>query len=71
MDITDSGGSSSQSYSESDGLAGFLTCTAYTRRLGLTRGWAFATVNWWQSYTLTENGWVCWSAGPSAPEKIY
>jgi hypothetical protein len=71
VNISDNGGSSNQTYTEYDGFIGFLSWTAYTRRLGLTPGWAFATVNWWQSYTITENGWVCWSAGPSTSEKIY
>jgi len=70
VNITDNGGSSNQSYTEYDGFIGFLTWTSYTRRLSLTRGWAFATVNWWQSYTITENGWVCWSYGPSTSEEI-
>jgi hypothetical protein len=71
VNITDNGGSSNQTYTEYNGFIGFLSWTAYARRLHLTPGWAFATVVWWQSYTITENGWVCWSLGPSASERIY
>jgi hypothetical protein len=64
--IDDNGGDSTQTYDEYDGFSGFLSWTSYARWLGLTPGLAFATVNWWQSYTITESGWVCWSAGPYA-----
>jgi hypothetical protein len=70
VNINDNGGSSSQSYDEYDGFEGFLSWTAYARWLRLTPGWAFATVVWFQSWTVTGNGWVCWSAGPSASEQI-
>jgi hypothetical protein len=67
--VSDNGGQSTQGYSEQNGFIGFLTWTAYTRRLGLTRGLATAVVNWW-SYTITENGWICHSYGPIAVEEI-
>jgi hypothetical protein len=67
--ITDNGGRSTQPYSEEDGFSGFLSWTAYARWLSLTRGLATAVVNWW-SFTITENGWVCYSYGPIAIEEI-
>ncbi|WP_285473243.1 hypothetical protein [Actinoplanes sp. NBRC 101535] len=70
VNISDPGGSSTQSYSEGQGTSGLLTWTAYARILGLTKGYAFATVVWYSSYTVTDNGWVCWSAGPTTSEKI-
>lgn len=71
INIVDNGGSSNQYYDEYDGFIVNFSWVAYTRRLGLTRGSAFATVVRYASYTITENGWVCYSYGPSASDVIY
>ncbi|WP_432990559.1 hypothetical protein [Dactylosporangium sp. CA-233914] len=71
VNITDNGGSSSQSYSEDDGFYGYLSWTAFARDLGLTRGTAIANVSSWLSYAITTHGWVCWSNGPVASANIY
>jgi hypothetical protein len=68
--IQDNGGTSNQHYNEFDGTnLGYLWQSEY-RLLGLTRGWANATVVWWNSWAVLTNGWLCYSLGPSTAELI-
>ncbi len=69
--INDNGGSSNQHYESSDGGPGVFTWESEIRLLGLTRGPASATVEWYTSWALLTNGWLCYSLGPSAGTTIY
>jgi hypothetical protein len=71
VSIHDNGGSSNQPYEEQNGSSWGSGWTAYQRTLGLTRGWADATIVWYNSIVITTHGWVCWSNGPTAVDQIY
>jgi hypothetical protein len=70
VDIDDTGGHSTQNYSEEDGFNGPLYWTSYARRLGLSPGWAAATVTW-GSFIITDAGWICFSYSPTTTTTIY
>lgn len=71
VDISDTAGDSTQYYSEGDGYFSStgLAWSGKARSLNLTKGWANATVTV-GSYTVTENGWVCFSYSPTASTTI-
>jgi hypothetical protein len=69
VDVGDNGGHSTQNYTEYDGYMSGFGWAAKARRLGLTRGWANATVTW-GSFTITEAGWLCYSYSPTTSTTI-
>ncbi|GIE80483.1 hypothetical protein Aph02nite_64330 [Actinoplanes philippinensis] len=71
VDVADTGGYSTQPYTEYDGYYSSigLSWTAKARSLNLTRGWANVTVTF-GSFTITEAGWICYSYSPTASTTI-
>jgi hypothetical protein len=71
VEIADNGGYSTQNYDEYDGYYSGLGLgwAAKARTLNLTRGWANATVTW-GSFTITANGWLCYSYSPTTSTTI-
>jgi hypothetical protein len=71
VNIHDNGGSTTQHWEEGDGIDWGQGWTSSLRLLGLTRGYADATVEWFSSYVITNRGWICWSMGPVAVTNVY
>lgn len=69
--IHDNGGSSTQHFEESQGFPQGNGWRSEFRILGLTVGPADATIEWYTSYALLTNGWLCFSLGPTAITNIY
>ena len=69
--IADDGGVSSQHFEEGNGMNAGGSWLSDRRLLSLTRGTAFATVQWYSSYVITTHGWFCYSYGPTAVETIW
>lgn len=69
--IHDNGGSSNQHFEQSQGFTMGNGWRSEFRMLGLTPGPADATVEWFTSYALLANGWLCFSLGPIAITTIY
>lgn len=69
--IHDNGGDSTQHYEMENGFPVGNGWQSYFRVLGLTVGWADATVEWYTSWAILTNGWLCYSMGPVAVDWIY
>ncbi|MEV5210868.1 hypothetical protein AB0K35_25670 [Micromonospora sp. NPDC053740] len=69
--INTGSGTNQQNYDEYDGYySGIgLAWAAKANYLNLTRGWANATVTW-GSFTITANGWLCYSYSPTTSTTI-
>ena len=71
INIHDTGGRSQQSYGTSNGANYGSSWVTYGRVLGLSPGFVDATIVWYSSWVVTSRGWLCYSVGPTAVDRIY